>query len=571
MKNSLQIVRQARTMAVKFFSLFSLILLTTSAALAQAPAITTWSPNSGPIGTPVTIFGSGFTGATGVKFGGVAATSVNVVSSTEITATVAIGTLSGKIEVTTPSGTALSTSDFTVFVKWTGGNGLWDVAANWSDNNVPTTNTNVVIDTGSPRVISQATCKDLTLNNATLRLDDALADLMIYGNFSNTGGSYQHSAGKVTFAAASGIQAIPALTYHNMSISGGGEKVLQGNTTVNGSLQMISSHLTTNNSPSITLTLNGAITGENNSSRFVGILEKTVPVNGVVTDTFGGIGISFVNTGGGNWGNVKATRVTGKAIENPDDDTKKSITRHWTIAPDVEVGTAVDLTLTWFEAEKNGLAFATNNAQAWRKANNSPNWQRVDAMKQISSSNNTHSITVRTLAFSMWAITDENNPLPVSWLHFNGKTSDAGNQLNWATATEKNSLNFVVERSADGRSFDAIGTVKAAGSSNQQLEYNFTDKNAPAGQTAYYRLRQNDLDGTFAFSKAISVTAKNRKATLEALAYPNPFGQTLQLQVNNLTETELTLMSVTGQQIYRKTLTGTNAAETISLNDLPNM
>src|SRR5690606_13171099 len=56
---------------------------------AGAPAITAITPDEGPEdgGTPVTITGTGFTGATGVTFGGVPATDVVVVDDSTVTAT----------------------------------------------------------------------------------------------------------------------------------------------------------------------------------------------------------------------------------------------------------------------------------------------------------------------------------------------------------------------------------------------------------------------------------------------------------------------------------------------------
>ena len=61
-------------------------------------------PTSGPIGTSVTIGGSGFTGATDVKFNGTSVGSGNfaVVSGAQITATVPSGATTGPISVTTP-------------------------------------------------------------------------------------------------------------------------------------------------------------------------------------------------------------------------------------------------------------------------------------------------------------------------------------------------------------------------------------------------------------------------------------------------------------------------------------
>jgi hypothetical protein len=74
-------------------------------------------PASGVVGTVVTIKGSGFTGATGVAFNGTAASTFTVDSDKQITATVAAGTTSGPVTVTTPSSTLTSRKDFGVLVK----------------------------------------------------------------------------------------------------------------------------------------------------------------------------------------------------------------------------------------------------------------------------------------------------------------------------------------------------------------------------------------------------------------------------------------------------------------------
>lgn len=78
------------------------------------PVILSFDPTSGPVGTPVTITGTSFTGATKVTFGGVKATSFNVDSDTQVTATVPAGAVTGKIAITTPGGTAKSKDVFTV-------------------------------------------------------------------------------------------------------------------------------------------------------------------------------------------------------------------------------------------------------------------------------------------------------------------------------------------------------------------------------------------------------------------------------------------------------------------------
>jgi large repetitive protein len=77
---------------------------------SSAPTVTAVSPSSGAAagGTSVTISGSGFSGATAVKFGGVAATTFAVGSSSSITATAPAGTAGSTVDITVtgPGGTS---------------------------------------------------------------------------------------------------------------------------------------------------------------------------------------------------------------------------------------------------------------------------------------------------------------------------------------------------------------------------------------------------------------------------------------------------------------------------------
>ncbi|GAB2958841.1 hypothetical protein GCM10027048_27470 [Hymenobacter coalescens] len=79
-----------------------------------APVLSSFTPANGTAGTVVTITGNYFTSATAVAFNGTAAASFVVNSATSITATVAAGTTTGPISVTTPSGTGTSATSFLV-------------------------------------------------------------------------------------------------------------------------------------------------------------------------------------------------------------------------------------------------------------------------------------------------------------------------------------------------------------------------------------------------------------------------------------------------------------------------
>lgn len=82
----------------------------------DAPTVTSMTPNTGTTagGTAVTITGKDFIGATGVTFGGTAATSVVVVSDTSITCVTPAKTAGAKdVIVTTPAGSGTKTNGFT--------------------------------------------------------------------------------------------------------------------------------------------------------------------------------------------------------------------------------------------------------------------------------------------------------------------------------------------------------------------------------------------------------------------------------------------------------------------------
>lgn len=94
-----------------------------------APSITSFTPTNAGTGITVTISGTNFTGATAVSFGGIAASSFTVLSSTTIAATVANGA-SGNVSVTTPAGSVTATGftyvaapTITSFTPATGGAG----------------------------------------------------------------------------------------------------------------------------------------------------------------------------------------------------------------------------------------------------------------------------------------------------------------------------------------------------------------------------------------------------------------------------------------------------------------
>lgn len=84
--------------------------------------------------------------------------------------------------------------------------------------------------------------------------------------------------------------------------------------------------------------------------------------------------------------------------------------------------------------------------------------------------------------------------LPVDLLSFEGECRNGELELNWRTGSELENDKFMVERSRDGESYQKLAELDGSGNSNTANDYSWTDPE-PLGGTAYYRLKQVDLDG----------------------------------------------------------------------------
>jgi hypothetical protein len=83
--------------------------------VVSPPTIASFAPANGPVGTSVTINGTGLTGATSVTFNSLSAT-FTVQSDAAIQGVVPAGATTGPVTVTTAAGSATSTSNFTVTI-----------------------------------------------------------------------------------------------------------------------------------------------------------------------------------------------------------------------------------------------------------------------------------------------------------------------------------------------------------------------------------------------------------------------------------------------------------------------
>lgn len=113
----------------------------------------------------------------------------------------------------------------------------------------------------------------------------------------------------------------------------------------------------------------------------------------------------------------------------------------------------------------------------------------------------------------------DGSTLPISLVKFTAQQNGNTSLLKWQVANETNNDYFSIERSSDGTNFLPIGKVAGHGTIATQQDYQFTDENPVKGMN-YYRLKQVDYDGNFAYSNVATVSFNNNTTVFSV--FPNP-------------------------------------------------
>ncbi|MCE7065180.1 Ig-like domain-containing protein [Dyadobacter sp. CY326] len=151
--------------------------------------------------------------------------------------------------------------------------------------------------------------------------------------------------------------------------------------------------------------------------------------------------------------------------------------------------------------------------------------------------------------------------LPVTLIDFSAARQETAVVLKWRTSEETNSERFDIERSADGKYWEAIGANKSSGESAAILHYTFTDEK-PNTADNFYRLKMIDKDQTFAYSRIVFVGGLDGH-NLEI--YPNPVADLLTIKTNDQISS-VELHTVKGILVHKSQGV---VSKTVSVGNLP--
>lgn len=187
-------------------------------------------------------------------------------------------------------------------------------------------------------------------------------------------------------------------------------------------------------------------------------------------------------------------------------------------------------------------------------------------LANITPTGNTLQVTMAPMSITSLQIASNAVILPVTLISFTASKSGGGVNLDFSTTHELQLSSFEIERSADGAKFDPIGNVAATAASsgsNLQNDYSFFDARPLASQN-YYRLKMIDQDGSFTYSRIVTIKFDNSAAFL---VFPNPARDLVNVQMQLPAGTILLqVVDAIGRQVRAIPLQSTGAVISIPVD-----
>ncbi len=485
--------------------------------------------------------------------------------------------VSGLCGVDKTSNSATLTEDFGN--TWSGTTSTdWDVPTNWSCGTVPIITTNVLIPTSTlsgnmPLVnIPTALCNDVTLAGAGASLGFAAGtnQLAIYGNLTNSGGTFNGTGGTIEMAGTN--QSINgALTFDDLDINGGGTKTLNGDVTVEGILNLMNGMLALGNSNLTITDMTAQTTGSATSYIVTDGTGEVVGQNMGITPTMFHVGIptsynpvTIENEGDADTFMVRVmpnVYVDGDGT-NPAEVTNPVVDRTWMISEQTPGGSFATVTPHWngVSEEVNGfdqshVYVAHYMGGMWTSELDSA----IYAPAAVAAGSMWTAMEDSITSFSPFAVASYGSfPLAIRLTSITAANVGTRNKVEWKSATEATGDIFELERSADAKTFTKIATVAANGKPSTYLQWD----ESPVQGVNYYRVKLVDANGKYSYSKVVSATVGGTN-TFAIEAYPNPVHNTVSVKVNGMVSGKgsVVVTDVTGKVVSAVTTVENNSAE----------
>lgn len=164
-------------------------------------------------------------------------------------------------------------------------------------------------------------------------------------------------------------------------------------------------------------------------------------------------------------------------------------------------------------------------------------------------------------SFSEFAIGSTESTLPLTWVDFRVKLTGRSALLEWETANERGTKDFIVQHSTNSVEWYDLGAVNAQASGTGR--YSFLHQ-SPSPGLNYYRLMQRDADGRSSFSmvKNLKLEAIYSRVTLLG----NPLAHGI-LKMSVSSKMRISIRSIEGKELLAKVVDA--GVQELNLSFLP--
>ena len=177
----------------------------------------------------------------------------------------------------------------------------------------------------------------------------------------------------------------------------------------------------------------------------------------------------------------------------------------------------------------------------------------ADAAIVWNATTNMWELSFNVTGFSGFFISGAAAPLPVTIVSFNYYLQDQQKVLlKWEVAEQQDIRKYIVERSADGRNYVAIGSINA--NNETSFTYDFTDNDLVNG-IGYYRLKIVE-DNKISYSIILVVNLSEKENGITIYPVPATAQLTIRIKNSDLVNTEAQLLSSDGHLLRKIKLHG---------------
>jgi hypothetical protein len=399
---------------------------------------------------------------------------------------------------------------------------------------------NITIDSASTLTTTSGTLT--VLGNVAINGTMTLAgNIIAKGNWTISGTQTNNSK-SVTFNGTSAQSITGPATFDSLVINNSNGVTIHSDANLNILLTLTTGSLIVDSGKTLSFGTTGAVLSETAGNYIIGAVSSTPNISAPVLN-IAGLGIS-IDPNGSSLGSTTITRISGlNGLIKVNG--KTSINRRWKISPATQPTSANSVTFSWVSDDDNSKTLSS--MYVWMSLDNGSNWTKLAGPLDGSA----RSITFTTTSLADFTLTDQNNSLPVELTSFAAIEEEGQVILNWKTATEINCRVFEIEktRSGDG-TWQKLGEITGAGSSNSLKSYSFCDNAISAGKFEY-RLKMVDYNGTFSYSAVENIEVNAPKGYKLFQNYPNPFNPstTINYQMPSAGKVTIRLYAITGQLV----------------------